>query len=736
MSTNDRLPAVEHVWAELVDDADPGPNSSTTPPGTSADPGPQTGPRIRPGVLTVRVTHVIAAAVRFVASHTLPGLRHAAAVIGHWTALRHMSDDELRRRLVKRHLDAYVAQREDSRAEIERLGKKVRKISRDAADFGLTMEERRSLVDLSRSLQYRRNAGSALARIPFDAVAVQPSREQVRRARSIRALARAVGVILPASAGLVVLVVTVPLVGLLALPILAGGAWWLGHHPITLAERPIPADLMGPELAPPAAASVEELGGDVPAPYPIAQATTPEEAAEALRRALAKERAAVAEVRDPMRTSWGWQLTVILAGGRPGDIVRLVPNLTTTLRVGQSRIMAAGTDPSDAAVVTVRILTSDPFAAPPAYPVRAPFSCSILNPVSLGLSLDGEATDVILAGLHMLVVAVSGGGKSTMLRTVAEYATACKDAVVWDIDPTGRGLGPLRGTADRTAYTEEEIDDALAELVRHSERRIAALPDTEDNWQVTPDQPAIIAIVDEYAKLSKQSKQNAIELLRTGRKARITLVVCTTDATSDIMGDAVADSFGIRALMPCREADVPLVIGDRTAIAAGWLPHLLVPSPGEWDPADAGCFYLLAPRHRTPILRRTLHLDAPTALARATERIARGLPSIDRTTTGQTDPRPTPDVLRLLREAFHRHGDPEWLTVDQVHAHLRATDPERWGQWDDRVDRVRLGMVARTLQRLLDDADVELSTTRLTEPKNKPTVYLLRDVEQALATFS
>ncbi|GLW19710.1 hypothetical protein Stsp01_64530 [Streptomyces sp. NBRC 13847] len=229
----------EYVWAELVDDEDPGPH----PDEDQEQPADAHDPR-RPARAVGRATVTV---LRAIAGHTGPGLRHAWAATNHWTTLGYMSDEEIRRRLVKRHLDTYLEQREDITADINRLGKKAQKITRDAVDYGLTAEEGRRLKDVGTELKLRRTAGQALTLIPFDVAGAQPTGDQVRRYRSVRALGRFVGV----GAATLTIVLTAPVAGLVAVPVLAGAAWWLGRHPLALTQRALPAELVGPrELEP------------------------------------------------------------------------------------------------------------------------------------------------------------------------------------------------------------------------------------------------------------------------------------------------------------------------------------------------------------------------------------------------------------------------------------------------------------------------------------------------------
>ncbi|WP_031522682.1 hypothetical protein [Streptomyces sp. NRRL F-5123] len=495
----------------------------------------------------------------------------------------------------------------------------------------------------------------------------------------------------------------------------------------TYRRPPVPKLMFVPTSVP----DHTELAADPePEPFPLREAgRDPARACESVVLALRKEGARIGTVRTPTETDWGWNVMLALSGGTLGDLIRILPKVAVTLRVGDNRLLAQRSDPEDASAVLLRILTSDPFrsAAPP--PHRAPLSATITSPVSIGRSIDGDATPVVLAGQHVLVVSDSGGGKSTMVRTMAEYTTACRDAVAVDVDPTGRGLGPLGPCAALRALTPADAERVLERLLAKAKQRIADLGTTEDNHPVSPTSPAVIAFVDEWPQLTKRAKEAALALLRIGRKARITLVVCSQDATADVLGDAVADAFGVRIMLPCRQADVPLVVGTADAVSRGWLPHLLVPSPGEWEPADAGKFYCITPRHRDPVLRYCPQVTAATAAALARERAAAGLPPLDTVTATGPHPAGAPEIVQHLLAIFAAQGDPEALPVAALADRLVAADPAVWGRWEGRADRV--AMIGRTLKAALRKAGVAVPTVRLDTP-GKPTAYRLADIHTAL----
>lgn len=75
-----------------------------------------------------------------------------------------------------------------------------------------------------------------------------------------------------------------------------------------------------------------------------------------------------------------------------------------------------------------------------------------------------------------------------------------------------------------------------------------------DEWQPTPERPAVAVFVDEYPRLSKRAKELAVALLDIGRKPRVTLHLASTQATSDALGAAIASTTGLKdpALVPVR----------------------------------------------------------------------------------------------------------------------------------------------------------------------------------------
>jgi S-DNA-T family DNA segregation ATPase FtsK/SpoIIIE len=279
--------------------------------------------------------------------------------------------------------------------------------------------------------------------------------------------------------------------------------------------------------------------------------------------------------------------------------------------------------------VVLRLAHTDPFVRLGDAPARAPLSGRITQRAVLGQRIDGAALAVPLAGVHGVVIGSSGAGKSTTLLALADAVSACADALVWDIDPAGPGLDALGGALARRERDRAGIEDALADALALAEvrpRMLRALGMGAE-WKPTPARPALVVIVDEYPRLSPRAKELAVALLRVGRKARVSLILASTEATSDALGAAIADTTALRILHPCRHTDVRLVLGPQMA-AEGWRPDRLRPATAD-DPGDVGTCYAATAGLTEPLVSKIAPLSQDEAGERGHQRATAGLARID-----------------------------------------------------------------------------------------------------------
>lgn len=423
----------------------------------------------------------------------------------------------------------------------------------------------------------------------------------------------------------------------LVLVVAAGvGVWWLHRTHGTLAValvlaalvavlaavgravRPLPQPEPGTEPAEP---GPEE-------PYPIADAHTRAEAADCVRRALAAEGTALRLAGEARRTRWGWEVAVILRSGTPGGIVSKTAELETHLDLPAGGLLVTP-DRARRARVVLRLAERDPFAGLGPPPTRTPAAASITERAVIGQRIDGTPLAVPLLGVHTVVIGTSGAGKSTTLRTLADAISACSDALVWDLDPAGCGLDALGPAVARRERHPAGIIDALTDALAVAQTRPRMLGELGMGpaWVPTPERPALVVVVDEYPSLPEKAKTLAVALLRIGRKARVTLLLAATEATSDALGAAIADTTALRILHACRHTDVRLVLGPQM-LAEGWRPDRLHPATAD-DPGDAGRAYIATAGQREPLISAIYPLSEADAHERGARRATAGLPRID-----------------------------------------------------------------------------------------------------------
>jgi S-DNA-T family DNA segregation ATPase FtsK/SpoIIIE len=363
-------------------------------------------------------------------------------------------------------------------------------------------------------------------------------------------------------------------------------------------------------------------------PFPIADAHTRAEAADCVARAVRAEGIDLRMAGDAARQPWGWQVPIILRRGTPAAVVAKLGELETTLDLPSGGLLAAP-DRARRARVVLRLAERDPFASLPAAVNRPPASGSLVDSHVVARRMDGSDLALNLLGANTVVIGVPGSGKSQTLRALADAVSACEDGVVWDLDPSGNGLEALGGGVSRRERDHAGIEDALADAVALAEARPKMLTGLSmgDAWEVSHERPGVVVFIDEYPQLTDRAKTLAVSLLRLGRKARVTLVLAAAEATSDTLGAAIADSAACKILMPCRHADVRLVLGSNM-LAEGWRPDRLNPATGE-SVEDAGKAYVYAAGAREPLIVKFRPLDGDRAREQGSHRAAVGLPCID-----------------------------------------------------------------------------------------------------------
>lgn len=316
-------------------------------------------------------------------------------------------------------------------------------------------------------------------------------------------------------------------------------------------------------------------------PFPLAWCTSGEQVQECLDRALAAEGIGTRSVELLAAHGWGKEIAVSLKGSTPGKVQGSVDQLESHMGLPDGGFMMEPVT-GDKSQIIVRLVQSNPFADMTSPAVHAPRSLSVHDIVVMGRGMDGSPFELTLDGFCALVIGAMGAGKTLgALRTINEALTACRDAVVWDLDPIKGGLAEFGGLMARRARTPEECEQALEEALSYVTARGKLLPTLGmgDRWYATEKHPNLYINVDEFIQLTPRGKDLAISVLRTGRQYGIYLIMAGQEATADALGDAIALIVAYRILMSCRFEDIKIAFGPGAG-AQGWRPDRMKAAVG------------------------------------------------------------------------------------------------------------------------------------------------------------
>ena len=310
---------------------------------------------------------------------------------------------------------------------------------------------------------------------------------------------------------------------------------------------------------------------------------------------------------------WGWRARFALARGQTiADVIAKLPAIESALGTYRGAARVYPTDDDLANRFELRVLDKDPHADAIAWP--GPSAGSITEPIDLGPFEDAAPARVLFLRRHGLFGGVSGSGKSGLLNVLMANVSACTDVVIWAVDlKKGMELAPWASCIDRLATTPAEARALLRDAVVILEARAAKLAGSGQRvWEPSPDVPALIIIIDEYAELADDAPDatsHADSIARRGRAVAVTLIAATQRPTQKAMGQgALRSQMDIRICCRVRERkDVDLVLGQGM-LAAGWHAHMLN-APGK--------FLISAPEHDTPRRARAYLITDETVSATA-----------------------------------------------------------------------------------------------------------------------
>jgi FtsK/SpoIIIE family len=302
------------------------------------------------------------------------------------------------------------------------------------------------------------------------------------------------------------------------------------------------------------------------------------------------------QVMSALVDVWGWRARLRLARGQTiTDVIAKIPALESGLGTHRGAVRVYPTPDDLANRCELRVLDMDPHAD--AIPWRGPSITSITQPIDFGPFEDATPCRVLFLRRHGLAGGATGGGKSGWLNVLIGNLVACTDVVIWGIDlKRGMELGPWAACIDRLATTPEEARAQLADAVAILEARAELLAERGQRvWEPSPQMPALIILIDEYAELvddAPDAIRHADSVARRGRAVAVNLIAATQRPTQKAMGQgAVRSQMDVRVCFRVRERkDVDLILGQGM-LAAGWNAHALN-APGK--------FLISAAEHDTP----------------------------------------------------------------------------------------------------------------------------------------
>ena len=377
-------------------------------------------------------------------------------------------------------------------------------------------------------------------------------------------------------------------------------------------------------------------------------------------------------IQSAVVDKWGWTARLALRRGQTAQhVVNAAGAIASALAVPPGGVRVEP-EASRADRALLRVVEVDPHARP--IPWKPAAVQSVADLIELGLFEDGSPVLVRLLYRNTLVGGIVGSGKSGVLNVLLAALAGCLDVVIWGIDlKGGMELRPWAGCLDRLATTPDEAVTLLRDAVGELDRRAALLTATEERlWQPTPDRPALLIAVDEYAELPDEAHPQADSVARRGRAVAVNLLAATQRPTQKAMGHgAVRSQMDVRICLRVREPrDADLILGQGKS-AAGWHAHSL-DAPGK--------FLISDPEHDTA-RRARAYLITDHDVGRTVTRHAAGRPRLrtepaattDPTTEQPALPQPsggdrTADAEAALWAALREAGDAGLSVADLEHA--------------------------------------------------------------------
>ena len=329
---------------------------------------------------------------------------------------------------------------------------------------------------------------------------------------------------------------------------------------------------------------------------------------------------------------WGWRARLRLARGQTiADVTARIPAIESALGTYRGAVRVYPTRDGKANRCELRVLDTDPHAEaiPLARAVRP-----VDHPAGRPRPVRGRRAvpRVVPAPARAVRRHHRVGQERRAQRAHGHAGRLRRRGHLGHRPQEGHGTRPWAPCIDRLATTPEEAAALLADAVAILQARAAHLAATGRRvWEPSPDMPALVIIIDEYAELADEAPgamSDTDSIARLGRAVAVTLVAATQRPTQKAMGQgAVRSQMDTRICFRVRERkDVDLVLGQGM-LTAGWHAHTLN-APGK--------FLVSAPEHTTP-KRARAYLVTDDDVARIVARYGPHRPQLDDVSRGALD---------------------------------------------------------------------------------------------------
>jgi S-DNA-T family DNA segregation ATPase FtsK/SpoIIIE len=269
---------------------------------------------------------------------------------------------------------------------------------------------------------------------------------------------------------------------------------------------------------------------------------------------------------------WADRVVVrMVAGQQPADWAKRSEALAHAFGARSCRVTALAGRPGYAVLQVGR---ADPLAeVVPALPIPDTAAAVDMTDVPVGVREDGEPWTLRLGGSHVLVGGAVGAGKSSVIWSlVRALAPAVRDGLVqlWVCDPKG-GMELAAGAPlfTRFAWTPAAMVELLEDAAALMEARCDRLRGVTRVHTPTVEEPAVVVIVDEVARLTAYEPDNALRkrthqamatMLTLGRAPAVSVLAALQDPRKEVI--PLRDLFPTRVSLRTTEREqVGFVLG-------------------------------------------------------------------------------------------------------------------------------------------------------------------------------